>query len=150
MIKFSLGQTVKVRRDVQGERRHIAGWTGTVTRLRIADDGAMVRMDADLPDELRRAGATARRRGRLRQDQRGHHVPMEGQVSTDPDQGTGMGAFVRRGMNSEIARCIAEQRAAADYIAAGGADTAGAWMAVCDWLTEEAILRTETDYDPRS
>ena len=53
-------------------------------------------------------------------------------------------------MDSEIARCIAEQRAAADYIASGGNDTAGAWMAVCDWLAEEAILRTETDYDPRS
>ena len=46
-------------------------------------------------------------------------------------------------MNSEIARCIAEQRAAADYIAAGGTDTAGAWMAVCDWTMEEAVIRSE-------
>ena len=42
----------------------------------------------------------------------------------------------------EIDRCLAEQRRAADELAAGAADRRGWWQAVTDWLMEEAILRS--------
>lgn len=53
-MKFSIGQSVTVRSDAAGAVRQIAGWVGTVARLRVSDDGAMVRMPNDLPGELRR------------------------------------------------------------------------------------------------
>ena len=61
MQNFKLGQQVRVLAEVQcvapppssAAQDALAGKTGTVVRLRRADDAAWVRMDCDLPRGLR-------------------------------------------------------------------------------------------------
>lgn len=49
---FRQGQQVRVR-ECNSVARDLGGRTGTVHRLRFADDGAWVRMHEDLPDRHR-------------------------------------------------------------------------------------------------
>lgn len=54
---------------------------------------------------------------------------------------------------TDLARILAEQRACADYLGGDGTDKEGAWLGLCDWLMEEAILRLESppkDEDQRA
>jgi len=61
MKAFRLGQKVRVLADIQcaapppssQAQELLAGKTGTVVRLRRADEAAWVRMDCDLPSALR-------------------------------------------------------------------------------------------------
>lgn len=61
MKRFQLAQRVRVLADVDclapppasDAQRLLAGKTGTVVRLRRADEAAWVKMDCDLPDQLR-------------------------------------------------------------------------------------------------
>ena len=61
MRAFQLGQMVRVLADVDclapppssAAQLALAGKTGTVVRLRVADEAAWVRMDCDLPAALR-------------------------------------------------------------------------------------------------
>ena len=61
MKAFRLGQTVRVLAEIQcaapppssPAQESLAGKTGTVVRLRRADEAAWVRMDCDLPSALR-------------------------------------------------------------------------------------------------
>lgn len=46
-------------------------------------------------------------------------------------------------LSDPMARVLAEQRAARDYLASDGPDRAGAQMALADWVAEEVLLREE-------
>ena len=43
-----------------------------------------------------------------------------------------------------LCRILDEQRECADYLLSDAPDKAGAWLGLCDWLMEEAIVRLET------
>lgn len=57
MKKFSNNQKIRVvapeEEDGEPRRDMLRGRTGVVTRLRMKDNGAWVRMDQPLPDDLR-------------------------------------------------------------------------------------------------
>lgn len=44
---------------------------------------------------------------------------------------------------TQLERCIDEQRKCKEYLDGDGPDKAGAWRGLCDWLMEEAVIRTE-------
>jgi hypothetical protein len=44
---------------------------------------------------------------------------------------------------TDLARCLAEEAECAAYLRGDGPDKAGAWMGLCDWMAEEAMIRME-------
>jgi hypothetical protein len=49
---------------------------------------------------------------------------------------------LRSEYEQSLDRCYTEQRLAAEYIANGGQDTAGAKDGLFDWYAEEVLIRT--------
>jgi hypothetical protein len=63
MERFTQGQRVKI---AHGEYvASMEGWAGSVHRLRIADTGAWVRMDQEVPSEHRKFGGADERKNDL-------------------------------------------------------------------------------------
>jgi hypothetical protein len=46
-------------------------------------------------------------------------------------------------LETDLARCLAEQAECRAYLDSDGPDKAGAWRGLCDWLMEETLIRLE-------